>query len=634
MSLNELKLFKNVKITPDYSVVHDMVPATWSSYLTNPPNTDTDPPVTVFSQSVNYYRMPDVIRIEGNFDLIRQATYGFLRDPTAVTKPSFGYIFFFVKDVKLLKQHSNQVTAGGDVTVQDVCELSIEIDVWSSYGGMFELYDSYVERRHMPRWKNEGTELLPDWKPIYYPNAGQGVDGAMLLETDDDIIKKKRLYYHEGQADEAHIDIVGRSFIVNILDNNGQLKRIYCMDPVPYVDGPTVYDTGRTKPYLCLQDIMDGTFYTETGTTAEYVQSIICLPFNMLSYCLEYEDDNGTKYIHLDDSSILSNTYTKVNTSTRSYLVANTASVIDYSYELTMTVVSPDHDAAPVTPGDYIDDHEPMLYLSPARNRKIVTGTGGTVVDIPDILSFEGRTKMQLFMDLTSAVILVHQNKPSNDLVCSNTEGSLGVIDCATLPIYNSAWKSYVAINKVGDEIAYNAKQMQALANGAAGTASNAIMGGFVGGTLGAAANIITGIIGTGTAMYGNEEELRAKQVTIRNSPSNVKSGGSGLAAYKSDRIAPIYVTMKIDDQSFEKLRFMYYWYGYHVNRTFKGVIDLHTRSKFDYIKTNGAKVKGDLTAGAAQQIAAIFDNGVTIYHGTAGYLLIGTGTMKENDEV
>ena len=94
------------------------------------------------------------------------------------------------------------------------------------------------------------------------------------------------------------------------------------------------------------------------------------------------------------------------------------------------------------------------------------------------------------------------------------------------------------------------------------------------------------------------------------------------------------YITLKMDEQSMEKLRFMYYWFGYHVNRTFKGDIDLHTRTKFDFIKTSRAKVKGDLTAGAAKQIGAIFDAGVTIYHGPEGYALIGTGDMVSNDEV
>ena len=47
MSLNELKLFKNVKITPDYSVVHDMDSDTWKDYLMgwlDPMPPDANPP--------------------------------------------------------------------------------------------------------------------------------------------------------------------------------------------------------------------------------------------------------------------------------------------------------------------------------------------------------------------------------------------------------------------------------------------------------------------------------------------------------------------------------------------------------------------------------------------------------------
>ena len=44
--------------------------------------------------------------------------------------------------------------------------------------------------------------------------------------------------------------------------------------------------------------------------------------------------------------------------------------------------------------------------------------------------------------------------------------------------------------------------------------------------------------------------------------------------------------------------------------------------------------MKGDITAGEARQLAAIFDKGVTIYHGQDGYAKIGDGTMWNNDEV
>ena len=156
----------------------------------------------------------------------------------------------------------------------------------------------------------------------------------------------------------------------------------------------------------------------------------------------------------------------------------------------------------------------------------------------------------------------------------------------------------------------------------------------MMGGPGGAVLGLASGILGTVSGVYGNDVELDAKRVQIRNSPCNVKSGGSGLGATMVHNVDFFYITLKMDDQSMEKLRFMYYWFGYHVNRTFKGDIDLHTRTKFDFIKTSRAKVKGDLTAGAAKQIGAIFDAGVTIYHGPEGYALIGTGDMVSNDEV
>ena len=141
MGLNHLKLFKNVKITPDYSVVHDMDPETWRQFLTgelweNFPDWNTDPPERIYAADVNYYRLPDTIRVEGNFDELRQATYGYLQDGmnTRIRGPSFGTIFFFVEDVRLLKQGSrfDQHQEGTEeepvtfVDAVDVCELDIK----------------------------------------------------------------------------------------------------------------------------------------------------------------------------------------------------------------------------------------------------------------------------------------------------------------------------------------------------------------------------------------------------------------------------------------------------------------------------------------------------------------------------
>lgn len=648
MSLNELKLFKNVKITPDYSVVHDMDPETWRQYLTGElwesnPVWNNDSPEILFSQNVNYYRMPETIRVEGNFDLIRQATYGFLHDPTGVVNPSFGTVFFFVNDVRLLKQHSNQVTEGEDATVVDVCELDISIDVWSSYGGKFELYDSYVERRHMPRWQNVSADPdNPDWRPIYYPNAGQGVDGAYTEEAVEDLTPGKLINVPDplpdGMADMKYI-------LVTYIDkDSGELFTLIGFDVTftPVSGGwntsfNPVYKTFNTKRYFRLQDVLDGSLFSAADLTAEYVQSIVVLPeLSGLDMSLEFNWNNGNPYFYFDENTEPFQFFDIVDPSPAGTLVwlRCEGKMDDLTFLMrkagkSVTVIGPDHDA--VGQDDYDDEVEPMMYYAPARQRKVVTGMGGTVIDVPDIDAFQPLYRTQNIIDMNTAITLVYGG---DDVKSANAIGNMGTTEAATLPIFNSAWKSYDAISRVSDNMMYNAKQVQAIGGGLGGSALSATGGFMMGGPAGAILGLAGGILGTATTAYGNSVELDAKHVQIRNSPAVVKSGGSGLGAYILNFVDVWYMTLKMDDQSMEKLRFMYYWFGYHVNRTFKGDIDLHTRTKFDFIKTSRAKVKGDLTAGAAKQIGAIFDAGVTIYHGPEGYALIGTGDMVSNDEV
>ena len=638
MALNTLYLFSNVRITPDYSVVHDMDPDTWHDFLMGwldpmPPGADQE---IVYSNNLklNYYRMPETIRLEGNYDKLKNATYGFLQDglwnDQQVAKTSFKYVFFWVKNVRLLVQRSNDHTEGAQTVIDDVVELELEMDTWSTYGASsFELYDSFVERRHMNRWRAVTQAGVTTYHPIYYPNAAQGIEGAYTLEDSQDLTAPiVPSLDPTGKYDPRYI-------LVFVLKPSGEAQIYIGLDVLDKYGSPVdVYHTYNTKRFFGVQDLLDGSFYTEFSITAEMVQSITVLPvISGLTASLQLQNSGGVMYFTFNEvyppfSPFSIEDKTTLSAVTLNFGMQNLGGLMT-AYYATPTVIEPDHDRPAY--GQYVDYHEPMMYMAPARIRKAVTAFGGEVFTVPDIAAFKGTFTLQNIIDMNSAITYVFAG---SDLEEANIIGALGVLEAATLPIHNSAWRSYEAINKVGDEIAYNAKQMQTLANGAAGTASNAIVGGAIGGMLGAGANIITGIVGTGSAMYGNAEELRAKQTTIKNSPCVVKSGGSGLGAYIKGLTDVFYVTLKLDDQSMEKLRFMYYWYGYIVNRMFRGTVNLYTRSGFDFIKTNGAKVRGSLTAGAARQIASIFDAGVTIYHGPIGYMRIGSGQMQENDEV
>lgn len=637
MSLNTLYLFSNVRITPDYSVVHDMDPDTWHDFLMGwldpmPPGADQQ---IVYSNNLklNYYRMPDILRIEGNYDKLKNATYGFLQDgmynDQQPAKTSFKYIFFWVKDVKLITQRTNDRTEGGQTVFDDVVELELEMDTWSTYGvGSFELYDSFVERRHMPRWNAVTQAGVTTYKPIYYPNASQGVEGAYQKEDSQDLTEPVTFSGYNDTFDPRFI-------IVFTLEKSGLAKIYIGIDVETRSNFVPVYELYNTQTYFGLQQILDGSFFTAAGITQENVQSITVVPYLAgLKECLRLGMAGDVFYLYFNETDPRFRDFAGQHGSngvawlTLNFGMERLYAMMQHVYS-NPTVIEPDHDRPSY--GEYVDYHEPMMYMAPARIRKVVTAFGGEVFTIPDIAAFKSTFTLQNIFDMNSALTYVFAG---SDIEEANAIGALGVLEAATLPIWNSAWKSYEAINKVGDEIAFNAKQMQTIGGGIANTGLSAAGGFLMGGPAGAILGAAGGIIGTGFGAYGNVEELRAKQTTIKNSPCNVKSGGSGLGAYVKGLIDVKYITLKLDDQSMQKLRFMYYWYGYIVNRMFRGTVNLYTRHKFDFIKTNGAKIRGSLTAGAARQIAAIFDNGVTIYHGPDGYMKIGSGQMYENDEV
>lgn len=661
--LHSLYLFKNVKIAPDYSVVHDLTPEDWRTYLIGDSKTAGQGDL-VWQGDVNYYRLPDVIRIEGNYDDLRKATYGMISgneeaDPqemvihNSMQRP----MFFWVNDVRLVKQGCRVDLESQSRPWQkdyfDVVELSISVDVWSSNNGSFDLYDSYVERRHMKRWNNTGTEAKPVWEPIYYPNAAQGVEGAYKVENIEKIIKGHEfagtrlnpfIYRRVNVQPDKNYDVSVEIGILTYLSKEGQLKILAfanCLihptdwDKDYSASGSVFYgDGGQFKLVLDPLSAMTDTFLKAVGLSAEFIQS-----FNVIKAPQNIQDNLGTssdgevicpslgykKSVTIDDTEFI---YFD--------LIGGAEPVRDLILPAPCSInpVMPDRnhvDEEDVDSSRYYDEHEPMMYYNPARSRKVIASLGGELFEVPDIVAFDNQMYVANMIDIASLNQSIGVRENASE---SNALGAYGLVTPPTLPIFNSAWRSYDAISKVSDTIMYNAKQMQTIGGGATGTALGGI-GGFVqGGPAGAIAGIISGVVGTGLSYYGNDEELRAKQMQIKNSPCVVKSTGTGFTNAYLGLIDCYYATLKMDDQSLEKLRFMYYWFGYHVNRTFKGSIDLHTRTKFDFIKTSGAKVKGDLTAGAAKEIGSIFDRGVTIYHGPEGYALIGSGDMVANDEV
>ena len=652
---NTLLLFSNVRITRDYSVVHDMDPETWYKYLTNTfaaddPNktirtNDTSPPVVLYSKSIDYYRLPETIRIQANYDEIRKATYGALLCTDSILPsmnvPSFRYLFFWVDSVRLVKQTAEVTGTSPNRTSSDVVELDITLDAWSNKFSDAELYDSFILRRHEIRWWRDHSD--PDdpdawvYHPRYFPNAADDVGGAYDKSGEvQDLTPPIKYTDSYGIVQHYH----PRYIVINYLSNAGVVR--FIVIPLLFneenISESTVFTANSGSiPYMKLLDLLNGDVFTITGISAQDVQSIVMVPvMSNLNDKFVFQPGYGVYNAGSTELRAYDN-------GSKGWLAPPNNSMQflhEGLYDSYESDVDPDlpsfaYDALHTS---YNDTNEPMLYRSPARLRKIISGMGGTIINVPDIDAFQTKYTEQNIFDLSSAIMIVFGG---NDIEAANAKGNLGTVDAASLPIFESAWKTYEAIQKTGDDIAFNALQVSTAVNGITGIATG-VTGGVVGGAIagggvGAVAGGLIGGIGqaisTQTKYWSNSENLRAKRETIKNSPCTVVNSGSGLGAAIRNYVDVHFMVVKLDDVSLNKLRTQYYYYGYNVNMVVPGTIDTDLRKYFDYIETRGAQIRGDLNAEEASQIAAIFDRGVRIYHGPAGYVNIGAGMTLENPE-
>ena len=649
--LTGISLYKNVKITRDYSVVHDMTPVDWMRYLENIGSVQTgdpSPPVRVWSSaSVNYYRLPDVIRIEAKYDEIRKATYGML---SYIEGPDSHLYFFWVDSVRLVKVSSTDAAPR-----LDVVELTVTPDLWSNKFTDCELYDSYVARRHEKRWDRTGTGVQGDpyvYTPRYFPGAADDVGGSYKPVSEQRF--KPQFYHQFNHFYNPELCI----YFVSRLSTNGTLLTIIGASARDEDDLSTTYPVyystynpntlQRTfKRLFNLLDILKGNqdFYTIVGV-AENIQSIAAVPdMYHLTYNLnEYYDTADSTWklcIDADDATALGFVGVGAN-DLEGLMPANRTmgNLADGIYFPASYEVNPDAPAFVYSDqhDEYDESNEPMMFLAPATIRKVVSGLGGSIIDVPDVDAFIDHYSVENVFDFNNASMIVFggdsmMSRPRDAILRANSVGNMGATDVPLLPIFNSAWTSYQAIQKTGDDIVYNAKQVQAavgMGTGAfGGLAAGAMTGNVALAGIGAAAGLANGAVN----MWSNSENLRARRETVKNSPCIVKSGGSGMAAVIDNQISLYYVVNKLDDVSLEKLRTQYYYYGYNVNMVIPGTIDTKIRKYFDYIETRGARIRGDVNAEEAQGIAAAFDRGVRIYHGAEGYQRIGAGMSLENPE-
>ena len=184
-------------------------------------------------------------------------------------------------------------------------------------------------------------------------------------------------------------------------------------------------------------------------------------------------------------------------------------------------------------------------------------------------------------------------------------------------PVINDAYYTYLLQNK--NQISANLTN--AKINAISGTVTGALngvagglaTGGFVGAFLGA----IGGAVSSGVQGALDVQEIvrneNAKQADLQAIPDTIGASNDITLAINDDNTSLTLYRKRITCEFREQLAQYWHCYGYKLNRV--DVPNLRSRYRFNYIKTIGANITGDMESPYLSALKAIFDRGITIWH-------------------
>lgn len=146
------------------------------------------------------------------------------------------------------------------------------------------------------------------------------------------------------------------------------------------------------------------------------------------------------------------------------------------------------------------------------------------------------------------------------------------------------------------------------------------LFGSLVGGLTSLATGNPLGIIGSfaaGGVAIGNSLMQKQQHDVIPNTVKGQLNGGdvnvaAGLNTFHFYKMSVKYEMAKVIDDYFTM-------YGYKVNSL--EVINPHKRTYFDYIKTIGCNITGNIPQAELLEIKSLFDRGITLWHNTSHFL-------------
>lgn len=111
--------------------------------------------------------------------------------------------------------------------------------------------------------------------------------------------------------------------------------------------------------------------------------------------------------------------------------------------------------------------------------------------------------------------------------------------------------------------------------------------------------------------------------------PANIKGDiNCGDVLFSSNNLTFKFFQMSIKREYAELIDGYFTMYGYKVNKI--KTPNVTGRKYWNYVKTIGANIEGDIPQGDLQQIKNIFNNGITFWHDTDNFLNYNNNNVIE----
>lgn len=179
-------------------------------------------------------------------------------------------------------------------------------------------------------------------------------------------------------------------------------------------------------------------------------------------------------------------------------------------------------------------------------------------------------------------------------------------------PILSDAYYTYMLQNR--NQISANLTT--AIVNSSYGVVKGAVNGGMTGGALGAVTGGLTNAIDGVVNVTNTIRAEGAKQQDIKAQPDNIISANDSNYAIADESAYLTFYRKTIACDYAERLAQYWHMFGYIVKAV--EIPKTRSRLRYNYIRTVGANIEGDMESNYIALIKGIFDKGITIWHYSA----------------